>query len=126
MRTRERLEHPEGQGPLSETKLSLEANSWTREGKGNVQTVLLQLLLQGSGRYVLRKRRRHNPVLVSMGIHVRKWRLSPAHVVGTSLDETAGKHDMHVGENGITHLCVVAPTYLRSPRHDPLHILALY
>ena len=43
----------------------------------------------------------------------------------TSLDEMAGKVGRHVlGENGGTHLCVVAHAYLRSPnlaRHTSLH-----
>ena len=41
---REQLEHPEGQGPLSEeTKLSLGADSQTREGEGTVLGALLQV-----------------------------------------------------------------------------------
>ena len=86
------------------------------------RTVALLHRASGGYRYGLRER----GIYSSSGSHAGKWRLSPAHVVGTSLDETAGKHDIHVGENGITYLCVVAPAYLRSPRHDPLHILALY
>ena len=44
--TRERLEHTEGQGPLSEeTKAGLGKGSWIRKGMGNVRVGLLQLLL---------------------------------------------------------------------------------
>ena len=45
--TRERLAHLERQAPLSEeTKLSLGAGSWTREGEGNVRAAVLQVLLR--------------------------------------------------------------------------------
>ena len=51
----------------------------TREGEGSVQMALLQSLLQASGRYVLRKRRRRNNFLVAIA---ESERLSRAHVVG--------------------------------------------
>ena len=48
--TRERLEHPAGQSLLLEqTKLSLEAGSWTYERMGNVRAALLQLLFRDKG-----------------------------------------------------------------------------
>ena len=51
--TRERLAHLERQAPLSEeTKLSLGAGSWTREGEGNVRAAVLQVLLLQAWRCV--------------------------------------------------------------------------
>ena len=51
MRTRERLKHPAGRGPLSEetTQASLGAGSWTREreGMGNVRVHCSRFFLPG-------------------------------------------------------------------------------